>query len=48
MCRCYNGAGVAYPYGKSFHEVDWELVDALIRMNMEGTTWVRREELMDP
>lgn len=40
-----NGAGVAYPYAKFFHEVDSELMDALVRVNVEGTTWVTRAVL---
>ncbi|GAU43212.1 hypothetical protein TSUD_300990 [Trifolium subterraneum] len=37
-----NGAGVAYPYARYFHEVDLDLMDSIIKVNVEGTTWVTK------
>jgi 17beta-estradiol 17-dehydrogenase / very-long-chain 3-oxoacyl-CoA reductase len=37
-----NGAGVAYPYARYFHEVDLDLMDSIIKVNVEGTTWVSK------
>lgn len=35
-----NNVGVSYPYGRFFHEVDEELLNNLIKVNVEGTTKV--------
>ncbi|KAK9707479.1 hypothetical protein RND81_07G200200 [Saponaria officinalis] len=35
-----NNVGVSYPYARYFHEVDNELINNLIRVNVEGTTKV--------
>ncbi|TKY47718.1 Very-long-chain 3-oxoacyl-CoA reductase 1 [Spatholobus suberectus] len=40
-----NGAGLAYPYARFFHEVDSELMDAVIKVNLEGTTWITKAVL---
>ncbi|XP_050208283.1 very-long-chain 3-oxoacyl-CoA reductase 1-like [Mercurialis annua] len=37
-----NNAGLAYPYGRFFHEVDLELMESVIRVNSEAATWVTR------
>lgn len=37
-----NGAGLAYPYARFFHEVDLELMDAIVRVNVEGPTWITK------
>ncbi|CAL5203741.1 unnamed protein product [Lathyrus oleraceus] len=37
-----NAAGVAYPYARYFHEVDLDLMDTIIKVNIEGTTWVTK------
>lgn len=35
-----NNAGVGYPYPRYFHEVDLELMETIIKVNMEAATWV--------
>jgi len=40
-----NGAGVAYPYARYFHEVDLDLMDSIIKVNVEGTTWITKAVL---
>ncbi|XP_027336720.1 very-long-chain 3-oxoacyl-CoA reductase 1-like [Abrus precatorius] len=40
-----NNAGLAYPYARFFHEVDEELMDAIIKVNVEGTTWITKAVL---
>lgn len=35
-----NNAGVSYPYARFFHEVDDELLNSLIKVNVEGITKV--------
>ncbi|XP_058753929.1 very-long-chain 3-oxoacyl-CoA reductase 1-like [Vicia villosa] len=37
-----NGAGVAYPYARYFHEVDLDLMDSIIKVNIEGATLVTK------
>ena len=37
-----NSAGLAYPYARFFHEVDSELMNAIIKVNVEGTTWITK------
>ncbi|KAL2332707.1 hypothetical protein Fmac_013920 [Flemingia macrophylla] len=40
-----NGAGLAYPYSRFFHEVDLQLMDAIVRVNVEGPTWITKAVL---
>ncbi|XP_059633607.1 very-long-chain 3-oxoacyl-CoA reductase 1-like [Cornus florida] len=40
-----NNVGLAYPYARFFHEVDLEMIESVIRVNIEGTTWVTRAVL---
>ncbi|XP_023546488.1 very-long-chain 3-oxoacyl-CoA reductase 1-like [Cucurbita pepo subsp. pepo] len=40
-----NNVGVSYPYGRFFHEVDEELLNNLIKVNVEGTTKVTQAVL---
>jgi len=35
-----NNVGVSYPYARYFHEVDEQLLNNLIKVNVEGTTKV--------
>ncbi|MED6209426.1 hypothetical protein PIB30_054589 [Stylosanthes scabra] len=37
-----NCAGLAYPYARFFHEVDSELMNAVIKVNAEGPTWITK------
>lgn len=37
-----NNAGVAYPYAKYFHEVDLDLMENIIKVNVEAATWIFR------
>ncbi|CAI8598133.1 unnamed protein product [Vicia faba] len=37
-----NAAGVAYPYARYFHEVDLDLMDSIIKVNVEGATLVTK------
>lgn len=40
-----NNVGLAYPYAKFFHEVDLEMMESVIKVNVEGTTWVTKAVL---
>ncbi|CBI16842.3 unnamed protein product, partial [Vitis vinifera] len=40
-----NNVGLAYPYARFFHEVDLELMGSVMRVNIEGATWVTRSVL---
>ncbi|KAK7387555.1 hypothetical protein VNO78_28442 [Psophocarpus tetragonolobus] len=40
-----NSAGLAYPYARFFHEVDSELMDGIIKVNLEGPTWITKAVL---
>nr|XP_043624101.1 very-long-chain 3-oxoacyl-CoA reductase 1-like [Erigeron canadensis] len=40
-----NNAGVSYPYARFFHEVDDELLNNLIKVNIEGTTKITQTVL---
>ncbi|GMN49092.1 hypothetical protein TIFTF001_018258 [Ficus carica] len=40
-----NNVGVSYPYARFFHEVDEELLQSLIKINVEGTTKVTQAVL---
>ncbi|OAY32453.1 hypothetical protein MANES_13G018800v8 [Manihot esculenta] len=37
-----NNAGLAYPYSKFFHEIDLELMESIVKVNLEAATWVAR------
>lgn len=37
-----NCAGMAYPYARYFHEVDLDLMNSIIKVNVEGLTWVTK------
>ena len=40
-----NNVGLSYPYARFFHEVDLELMGSVMRVNIEGATWVTRSVL---
>ncbi|XVF02633.1 hypothetical protein REPUB_Repub04eG0191500 [Reevesia pubescens] len=40
-----NNAGLAYPGARFFHEVDSELMDSIIKVNIEGATWITKAVL---
>ncbi|XWS22697.1 hypothetical protein CRYUN_Cryun29cG0058300 [Craigia yunnanensis] len=40
-----NNVGITYPGAMFFHEVDEEMWKEIIRVNLEGTTWVTRAVL---
>ncbi|KAI3694169.1 hypothetical protein L1987_77130 [Smallanthus sonchifolius] len=40
-----NNAGISYPYARFFHEVDDELLNSLIKVNVEGITKVTQAVL---
>lgn len=40
-----NNAGISYPYARFFHEVDDELLNNLIKVNVEATTKVTQAVL---
>ncbi|KAL5552706.1 hypothetical protein UlMin_040107 [Ulmus minor] len=35
-----NNAGLGYPYPRFFHEVDLELMEGIIKVNLEAATWI--------
>ncbi|PON91414.1 Short-chain dehydrogenase/reductase [Trema orientale] len=35
-----NNAGLAYPYPRFFHDVDLELMESILKVNMEAATWM--------
>ncbi|KAA8533249.1 hypothetical protein F0562_033218 [Nyssa sinensis] len=35
-----NNVGLANPYARFFHEADLEMTKSILRVNIEGTTWV--------
>ncbi|QHO15431.1 Very-long-chain 3-oxoacyl-CoA reductase [Arachis hypogaea] len=37
-----NSAGLAYRYARFFHEVDSNLINSIIKVNVEGTTWITK------
>ncbi|ESW35700.1 hypothetical protein PHAVU_001G257400 [Phaseolus vulgaris] len=37
-----NGAGLAYPFARFFHEVDLELMNAIVKVNVEAPTWITK------
>ncbi|KAL1289893.1 hypothetical protein HN51_058271 [Arachis hypogaea] len=37
-----NSAGLAYRYARFFHEVDSNLMNSIIKVNVEGTTWITK------
>ncbi|XP_030527741.1 very-long-chain 3-oxoacyl-CoA reductase 1-like [Rhodamnia argentea] len=37
-----NNAGVAYPYPRYFHEVDRELMESVLRVNLNAVVWVTK------
>ncbi|XVF43830.1 hypothetical protein PTKIN_Ptkin02bG0071700 [Pterospermum kingtungense] len=40
-----NNAGLAYPSARFFHEVDSELMESIIKVNVEGATWITKAVL---
>ncbi|KAL6190490.1 hypothetical protein ACLB2K_036886 [Fragaria x ananassa] len=40
-----NNAGISYPYARYFHEVDRELMENMLKVNMETVTWVTKAVL---
>ncbi|PRQ40081.1 putative very-long-chain 3-oxoacyl-CoA reductase [Rosa chinensis] len=40
-----NNAGMSYPFARFFHEVDSELMENMLKVNMEAPTWVTRAVL---
>ncbi|KAK9276425.1 hypothetical protein L1049_005958 [Liquidambar formosana] len=40
-----NNVGMAYPYARFFNELETETIESVIRVNVEGTTWVTRAVL---
>ncbi|KAL6193219.1 hypothetical protein ACLB2K_034303 [Fragaria x ananassa] len=40
-----NNAGMSYPYPKFFHEVDLELMDDIMKVNMEAASWMTKAVL---
>ncbi|XP_044489771.1 very-long-chain 3-oxoacyl-CoA reductase 1-like isoform X2 [Mangifera indica] len=40
-----NNAGVAYPYARFFHEVDSELMNSVLKVNIDGSTWIAKSVL---
>ncbi|RAL40941.1 unnamed protein product [Cuscuta campestris] len=41
-----NNVGATYPYARFFHEVDEELMEAVIKVNVEGTTRVTLQAVL--
>ncbi|XP_051148393.1 very-long-chain 3-oxoacyl-CoA reductase 1-like [Andrographis paniculata] len=37
-----NNAGMSYPYAKYFHEVDEEVMEGVVRVNVEALTWLTK------
>ncbi|XWS34667.1 hypothetical protein CRYUN_Cryun21dG0057200 [Craigia yunnanensis] len=37
-----NNAGMAYPGARFLHEVDSELMESIIKVNIEGATWITK------
>lgn len=37
-----NNVGISYPFTKYFHELDDQIVEQLIRINIDSTTWMTR------
>lgn len=37
-----NNAGVAYPSPKFFNEVETELIESVVKVNIDGATWVTK------
>ncbi|XWS63774.1 hypothetical protein CRYUN_Cryun06bG0130600 [Craigia yunnanensis] len=37
-----NNAGLAYPSVRFFHEVDSELMESIMKVNIEGATWITK------
>ncbi|KAF8018525.1 hypothetical protein BT93_H3413 [Corymbia citriodora subsp. variegata] len=37
-----NGAGMAYPYARYFHEVDRELMESMLGVNLNAVVWVTK------
>ncbi|KAI6695569.1 hypothetical protein NL676_023279 [Syzygium grande] len=37
-----NNAGMAYPYARYFHEVDRELMESMLRVNLNAAVWVTK------
>lgn len=37
-----NNAGMASPYFRYFHEDDEEYMDAIVKVNLEGATWITK------
>ncbi|KAI3426744.1 Methyltransf_11 domain-containing protein [Psidium guajava] len=37
-----NNAGVAYPYPRYFHEVGRELMESMLRVNLNAVVWVTK------
>ncbi|KAM7269418.1 hypothetical protein ACFE04_024915 [Oxalis oulophora] len=40
-----NNAGLSYPYARYFHEVDLELLESVIKVNLDALTWVTKSVL---
>ncbi|KAE8023598.1 hypothetical protein FH972_009275 [Carpinus fangiana] len=40
-----NNAGMAYPHVMYFHEVGLEMMESLVKVNIDGATWVTRAVL---
>nr|XP_011457430.1 PREDICTED: very-long-chain 3-oxoacyl-CoA reductase 1-like [Fragaria vesca subsp. vesca] len=40
-----NNAGISYPYARYFHEVDQELMENMLKVNMEAPSWVTKAVL---
>lgn len=40
-----NNAGLAYPSARFFHELDPELMESIVKVNIEGATWVTKAVL---
>ncbi|PIA52969.1 hypothetical protein AQUCO_01000673v1 [Aquilegia coerulea] len=40
-----NNAGLAYPYADYFHEIESQFTESILRVNIEGATWVTKAVL---